>query len=405
MSFRPFILSLLIATGVFAACNKDKQPLQLIRRPYIQTVWADSATVVWKTNNATQNAEVHYGLTTLSEVAQGTSVKERDGSYTHSATLKNLQRGKHYNYAVFNNGKNMDADNAALDYFTSQPDSAQPFTFLAFGDIGRNPLEDGFPQVTAARINKLTTHPAFMVGLGDIVYPVGDSKVYDDYLFKPFANVFSNVPFYPGLGNHDWGSDPENNFVREWKLPNNEHYYSYNHLNVHFITLDSKDGDFYKFEEQKNWLINDLQQAQGQYDFIIVALHHNGKSCTYKNNYEKVMELYPIFAQYNVDLVLNGHAHTYERLHPYDGNGNVLEQYRADIHHYPDIQNGFISITSGSGGILQDGWGPGNCPGQITAMAHHAAGFMQFTVNGTTLKAQFINSNTGAVVDEFEVVK
>lgn len=405
MNVKVLLLVWIATTGVIASCNKEKQNLQLIRRPYIQTVLADSAVVVWKTNIATQSAKVMFGQTLTTQLATAKTVKESDGTYTHSATMKNLERGKKYFYSIFNNNKSMDDKNAGLNYFVSQPITPQSFNFLAFGDIGRNPLEDGFPQVTAARVMLLDKEPAFIMGLGDIIYPVGDSKVYDDYLFRPFEKVFSHIPFYPVLGNHDWGSDPQKNYCNEWVLPGNEHYYSYNYLNVHFVCLDSKDGDFYNFDAQKAWLINDLQQAQGQYDFIIVALHHNGRSCTYKENYPNVISLYPIFAQYNVDFVLNGHAHTYERLHPYDANGNVIEQYRNDIQNYPKIENGFISITAGTGGVLQSGWAPGDCPANLAAQSHHSGGFMQITVDGKTLTGKFIDSNTGTVYDEFKMVK
>lgn len=405
MNFRSIMLLMLLTGAVFASCNKDTTQAQLVRRPYLQTVWADSATVIWKTNSPMQSTAVMYGQTSPTFTANGYAIKESDGTYTHSVTLKNLQRGKRYYYAIYNNGKSMDSAHDSLNYFETQPDTAGAFNFLAFGDVGRNPLEDGFPQVTAGRIAKLQQHPAFMIGLGDIVYPVGDSKVYDDYLFKPFADVFCNIPFIPILGNHDWGSDPQKNFCNEWKLPGNEHYYSYNYQNVHFICLDSKDGDFYDFDAQKAWLVNDLQQAQGQHDFIIVTVHHNGRSCTYKDVYANVVSLYPTFAQYNVDLVLNGHAHTYERLHPYDANGNVIEQYRNDTQHYPKIENGFISITAGTGGILQSGWTPGNCPDNLVAAAHHSIGFLQITVNGKTLSAKWIDSNTGQQFDEFTMTK
>jgi hypothetical protein len=103
--------------------------------------------------------------------------------------------------------------------------------------------------------------------------------------------------------------------------------------------------------------------------------------------------------------VLNGHAHTYERLQPYDGNGNVLEQYRTDIHHYPDIPNGFISITAGGGGILEPNWTPGDCAGDLTAMRYHKGHFMQFEIKGKKLTAKAYDVLTGLVFDEFEMQK
>lgn len=405
MKMRTILLILISVTGLFGSCVKDSTDMKITRRPYLQNVWADSASVVWKTTLQGNSCFVKYGVNQLSNVKVGTTAKNPDGSFTHTVTITGLQPGLRYKYAIYNDSVKL--DDSPLNYIDAQRiDTTQGFRFIAMGDIGRNPFDDGFPGMTAKQITQQVNHPDFIIGLGDIVYPLGEADKYDPYLFQPFANVFSNVPFYPVLGNHDWGVNPEGNFCNEWKLPNNEHYYSYNYLNTHFICLDSKEGDFYEFGAQKAWLINDLQLAQGHFKWIIVSLHHPGRTCTYKNDEPNVISLYPIFAQYNVDFVLNGHAHTYERLHPYDAAGNVLEQYRNDTHHYPDIENGFISITTGAGGVLEsNGWQPGNCPENITAATHHTGHFMEFHILGNTLTGKAIDSHTGQVFDEFEVVK
>ena len=93
-------------------------------------------------------------------------------------------------------------------------------------------------------------------------------------MFKPFQDVFKNTPFYPVPGNHDWYSDPEKNFEMEWRLPDNEHYYSFTYSNALFIGLDSSKGDFYNKEEQILWLKQTLAANKDKYDWTIVFLHH-----------------------------------------------------------------------------------------------------------------------------------
>jgi 3',5'-cyclic AMP phosphodiesterase CpdA len=397
-------LVLTVVTIVLGGCIKESGNLKLTRRPYLQNVWADSASVIWKTNVPGDNCQIMYCINQVNQIKPGKTIKNPDGSYTNMVTLTGLQAGQRYKYSIYNG--NIMLDNSELNFIdVTKTDTTIGFNFLSFGDIGRNPYDDGFPQITASRILSLPLHPDFIIGLGDIVYPLGESSKYDENLFMPLAYVFSNIPFYPVLGNHDWGVNPDENFCREWKLPNNEHYYSYNYQNVHFINLDSKSGDFYNYAEQKAWLINDLQQAQGQYDFIVVNLHHPGRSCTYKSNEPNVIALYPIFAQYNVDIVMNGHAHTYERLHPYNADGNVIDQYRTDINNYPDIVNGYISITAGAGGLLED-WTPGECEGDRVAKRYLQGGsFMQYTVKGKKLEAKIYDIQNGNVVDQFVIQK
>ena len=129
-----------------------------------------------------------------------------------------------YKYSIYSNGHVLATGN---DYhFTTAPDNKNTaFTFYALGDIGA-PVKRSFVKEPATRITELKKKPDFGLGLGDIVYPKDDSENYDNHLFKSFQEVFKNSPFYPVAGNHDWLSNLEDNFEKEWVLPNNEHYYS-----------------------------------------------------------------------------------------------------------------------------------------------------------------------------------
>ncbi|ARV14844.1 hypothetical protein BTO07_06625 [Polaribacter sp. SA4-12] len=246
--------------------------------------------------------------------------------------------------------------------------------------------------------------------MGDIVYPKGESKNYDNHLFKPFQEVFKNTPFYPVAGNHDWLSDPEKNFDKEWALPGNEHYYSFSYSNALFIGLDSSNGGFFNKEAQVVWLKEILEVNKNKYDWIVVYLHHNGKSCTYKNDYEHVISLYSIFADNKVDIVLNGHAHTYERLKPYDGDGNV-DVSETNQTNYKKLKNRFISITIGAGGKINKKWKADpteskNCTdGSIVAHFEHVPSFGLFSIDGKTLSFKGINSYTGKEFDRFTIKK
>ena len=76
-------------------------------------------------------------------------------------------------------------------------------------------------------------------------------------MFQYFGDIFPYVPVFTVLGNHDW-YEPEENYIQEWKLPGNEHYYSFDHGNVHFVGLDTKNGELFEYEAQLEWLEDDL---------------------------------------------------------------------------------------------------------------------------------------------------
>ena len=331
--------------------NRMKNPpFELVRKPYLQTVFADSVSILWKTSNAAKSCYVFYGKESLTAKADGKVIQQRINTM-NEVTIKNLDLGQKYYYSIYTNDSLL-ASGRDYYFYTSPDSNKNKFSFYAMGDIGQPKYRGGFPDVTAYRIDHLPQRPDFGIGLGDIIYSKGESEVADKYLFGHMALINRNIPFYPTLGNHDWKVVPDENFKQEWKLPHNEHYYSFEYANAYFIALDSRNGSLFEEKKQSLWLEQTLLEAQNLYDWIFVYLHHNGKTCTYKPNYEAVMNLYPLFAGCNVDLVLNGHAHTFERTHPYDAHGNVLEQYRSNITTYPAIHDGFIQITTGAGGKL-----------------------------------------------------
>lgn len=382
----------------------------LERQPYLQMVKANSAIITWKTD-----ASVTECLVIYSEIGGDTVFIEKgyltahEGYLFNEVALKNLEPDTKYTYAIHSNGHVL--ARGENYYFKTSPDNKkQAFSFYAMGDIGAKE-KSSFANEPADRIAEMERKPDFGLGLGDIVYPKGESKNYDNHLFKPFKDVFINTPFYPVAGNHDWlSANHDENFKKEWNLPNEEYYYSFAYSNTLFIGLDSRDGSFYDYEKQTLWLKETLKQNAGKHDWIVVYLHHNGKSCTYKKDYEHVMGLYEVFAANKVDIVLNGHAHTYERLKPYNGNG-MVEQDRTNQSEYKDLENRFISITMGAGGKLNKKWkadpsNKENCEdGTIVAHSEHMASFGVFEVDGKTLSFKGYNSYTGKSFDEFVIEK
>ncbi|WP_081997651.1 purple acid phosphatase family protein [Wocania ichthyoenteri] len=382
----------------------------LLRQPYLQMVRPTTVTVTWKTDTIVEKCQVEFYEANKAKksLVTGTLISH-EGSIFNEVVIKNLNPKTTYYYNIYSNGYLLAG---GKDYYfkTSPNNTKTAFNFYALGDIG-DVLPKSFAKEPANRITELKIKPDFGLGLGDIVYPKGESSMYDSQLFKPFEKVFKNTPFYPVVGNHDWRSDPEKNFEKEWSLPGNEHYFYFTYSNALFIGLDSHNGGLYNREEQVAWLKETLKEQKVKYDWIIVYLHHNGKTCTYKKDYEHVMNLYQIFTSNNVDLVLNGHAHTYERLKPFDANGNVDVNASIDHSSYGHLKDRFISITIGAGGKINERWhadptNQKNCKdGNIVAHAEHVPSFGVFSIDGKTLKLNAYNSFTGEIFDTFTIEK
>jgi len=396
------ITCLLFIFNCKPAYNKTNT-VQLVRQPYLQNAFKDSISVLWITNKG-EKAIVKYGTSmAMNKTALGNTLTD-SLKVRNTVTIKGLERGKKYYYAIYTDNKLLASGE---DYFfkTESDKKNASFSFYAMGDIGEPVKKGGFPEITSWQIYNLKERPDFGLGLGDIIYPDGESSFADEYLFKPMEPILKNIPFYPALGNHDWHVNPDDNFIKEWKLPNNEHYYSFDYGNAHFIALDTRSGKMFDQKNQIAWFENDLKKAQGKYDWIFVYFHHNGITCTYKPEYKAVVDMYPLFTKYHVDLVLNGHAHTYERLLPFNKNGEVIETYNKPVNEYKDIKEGFIQITTGAGGKLKSGWAPGQCDKDIVAKATHTGHFTLININGKQLKLKAIASMGGAVLDSLIIQK
>lgn len=396
------------------SCEGEQQTRipELVRKPYLQSAIADSVTILWRTDSAS-SAQVAYRISAASDwtEVQGVTRMTNTGVYENEVVLTQLDPDTRYEYQILSNGHQLLGDQPL--YFTSPVDAEDTvFSFFAVGDIGEPVETEGTPDQLGRALSHYVDSLRFGLLLGDIIYPDGKSEVYDQNLFQYFGEVFPYVPVFTVLGNHDW-HEPEENYMQEWKLPGNEHYYSFDQGNVHFVALDTKNGEMYDYDKQVSWLKNDLATLSGEQDWIIVFLHHNGKSCTYKHDYEGVVSLYPVFEQYGVDLVLNGHAHTYERLKPMDGQGEIAPNESSTVNEY-HRPNGFMSITVGSGGKLRgigsdpNPWSPDpdSCkyPGLVAAFMHDWA-FLALDIEGNRLTGRAITTENLEVVDQFVIDK
>jgi 3',5'-cyclic AMP phosphodiesterase CpdA len=155
--------------------------------------------------------------------------------------------------------------------------------------------------------------PALVFHTGDL----GEDGL-DSAQWVTFNEIVSDLvkitQFYPALGNHENNSplyfdnfDLPNN-------PNNERWYSVEVNNLHFIILDSN-LDCSIGSEQYLWVENDLQNINENVKFVITIFHHPPFSTGPHTEDEKGLRqnIVPLFEQYGVDIVFNGHDHDYER--------------------------------------------------------------------------------------------
>jgi hypothetical protein len=263
--------------------------------------------------------------------------------YVH-AQVDNLWPGRTYYYSVGHAGLDTTAtDIGEVGTFTTAPSGQEAFTFTAFGDEGVT--YDAVGNTTLIRAQ----NPAFHLHAGDCSYAESggsglitdtyDPRVWDSFFneIEPAAGV---LPWQVGVGNHEmeaWYSpDGYGGQYARWQFPGEESsstpptYYSYVYGNVGVIALDPNDVSYelpanlgYSGGAQTTWLGQTLAalRANKAVDFIVVYFHHCAYStCTAHGSEGGVRQYWtPLFDQYSVDLVINGHNHIYERTDPIVG--------------------------------------------------------------------------------------
>ncbi|HWS80864.1 MAG TPA: metallophosphoesterase [Rubrobacter sp.] len=250
---------------------------------------------------------------------------------------------------------------------------SQTVTLVGAGDIAEC-SPDNNAKATAALLNNI---PGTVLALGDNAYPHGTPKhyanCYDNYRISD-GSVFDakrthwwgqyKARTMPILGNHDYHSSkiaqpyfdyfsanravgfkqppaPVPNTTANPGLTPGKGYYSYDRGSWHIVALNSncnKVGGCEKTSTQGKWLRNNLANTNKL--CTLAYFHHplysTGNNVTNPN----VKPLWQILYNHHADVILNGHAHRYERFAPLTPGGKK------------DPQNGIRQFVAGTGGSL-----------------------------------------------------
>jgi 3',5'-cyclic AMP phosphodiesterase CpdA len=199
-------------------------------------------------------------------------------------------------------------------------DASGFFNFVMIGDSGI-----GSVAQAGVAAQMLALDPDFMLHLGDVIYPSGQASGYNPYFFQPYRDLIDHTSVFPSLGNHDYITSKGQPYLDVFYLPSNnpagtERYYSFDWGNAHFVALDSN-RDYQPGSAMLQWLESDLAASAAKWKFVFFhhALHTSGPHRNDSTLPALRSALAPIFEQYDVDIVFNGHDHMYERSKPVNG--------------------------------------------------------------------------------------
>ncbi len=376
----PLLAALTLSAGV--ACAGV-----LPRDPYLQKVGPDTATVAFRLASDCAPT-VRYGEGTPSQSA-ASQAKGR----VHAVVLTGLRPGTEYTYEVDACGMRTPVKR----FRTAPVPGTRQVHFAAVGDFGTGGTDQ---KAVAADI--LARRPELFVALGDNAYSSGTESEIQKNLFAPMAALLAEVPIYPSLGNHEYVTNQGQPYLDNFYLPSNnpansERYYSFDWGHVHFVALDSNcaiglaSSDRCALAAQKAWLEKDL--AANTQPWTIVFFHHppwssgdHGSQLSMRRNFA------PIFEKHEVDLVLTGHDHNYERSKPMKGDAVAGTD-----------QVGVPYLVVGGGGASLREFVTAK-PSWSVIRDDQAHGFLDVEVVDGTLTAQLLTTG-GRVLDSFTLKK
>ncbi|HEV8131542.1 MAG TPA: metallophosphoesterase [Acidobacteriota bacterium] len=326
-------------------------PFQLappLRYPYLQNLVAKRVTVLWTTAES-HFATVQYSVDRSSWATVEASIQEFPTAWTgltypfyqYQAELTDLNPGTDYSYRVILDNRNL----TPLDDLHFRTPDSGPFRFLVFGDSGA-----GTPAEFSVAQRMALDSPVLVLHTGDLAYPNGRFLEFEQNYFPYYRDLMRLVPFFPCPGNHEYDTRDGVPYLAVHAVPtegvpikDRGRYYSFDWGNVHFISLDSNTPLAEAATgrgEMLDWLENDLQKTQ---QFWRIAYFHHPPYATGINQtdfHEGLVRdrIVPILERHDVQLVFNGHEHSYQRSKP----------LRRGVPVGPD--KGTLYVTTGGGG-------------------------------------------------------
>ncbi len=338
---------------------------------------ATSMVVSWAAPGQAEGARVlvtrHDGWTRTIFAQQRVYADGINGEtiFTCHAELTRLQPDSAYSYTV-----TAENDNSASPFsgkFRTAPAGRAPFRFTSFGDLAtpNTAWVLSYGQSAFAVDAVESFQPLFHLLNGDLCYADLNPTVQPE-VWRDFGNNNQKSAAFrawmPCLGNHEteFNNGPQGftSYLTRYTLPDNGipafrgRWYSFRVANALFISLDADDVVFqdagafvggpaplvpvastgnppiepgtslyisgYSGGAQTAWLERTLAAARSDrsIDWIIVQAHQLACSSSSTGNGSDLgirSAWLPLFDRYEVDLVLNGHDHDYERSFPVRG--------------------------------------------------------------------------------------
>lgn len=293
-----------------------------------------SRAVTWRTDNSIARAVAQIAEATVNSTFTNQAVGREAvtepfdlGSYKgnapltvhyHSVVFEELKPATLYAYRVGDGNKHW---SEWIHFRTSEARYA-PTQFIYFGDAQNDILALWSRVIRTAY--QTAPDAAFVIHAGDLIDTAHRDHEWAQW-FKAGGFIHRQWTAIPVVGNHEFqplAREEPRKLSIQWRpqftLPVEKHLppelhetvYTVDYQDVRIIVLNSND----QLEDQTRHLSEQLRDCQARWK--IITCHHSVFSPAQGRNFQFARDHWkPLLDEYRVDLVLNGHDHTYARGH------------------------------------------------------------------------------------------
>jgi 3',5'-cyclic AMP phosphodiesterase CpdA len=243
-------------------------------------------------------------IRTIPAASQDLTTKLWPARY-HTATFGDLDPSTTYAYRVGCDGRWSE-----WFQFRTAARKPEPFAFLYFGDA-QGGLRVLWPRVLRQAF--LSAPDARFMAFGGDLVEDGPTDRYWGEFFHGGGWLFATIPVIPTVGNHDYrGPAPDTHWRAQFTLPEHgpeghrEYVFHTDYQGLRIISLNSMGN----IGLQTKWLDGVLADNPNQWTVLVChypVFSREGIESQQAREWKQVID------KHGVDLVLNGHEHSYAR--------------------------------------------------------------------------------------------
>ncbi len=288
------------------------EPL-LIKEPMLQDHRQDAMKIIWETDGVDHDPVILWGDNLENRVTNIRSTWIDENHIVHVGVIEGLEAGQEVQYQV-------PVQDFPVFTFHTAPAVGENFSMVWLGDN-----QEAYNRFTQHINNFAPKEPDMLFVVGDLLQWGSNFEEWDSMWWEPLQtqNFAQTTPILAARGNHDMDHAYSYAYV---DLPGNGSSYSFMYGDVWILVLNSH-ADFaptnnQQFPGQYEYIEEQLQSDEAQNAaFRLVTFHqapysNSSASSTTDQMYGNrgIRDFWvPLFEQYDVDSVISGHYHSYQR--------------------------------------------------------------------------------------------